>query len=224
MPLNLNNRPKSTGGGERVQQELIEHGTYPARVVRILDLGLQPGMEWEGQQKPNAYKVDVTYELLDVFMKDKDGKEDEDKPRWLSEDFGVHHPSQDKAKSTKRVKAIDPNDEAGFDLAKLVGMPCMITVGSKVSKGKTYNRVLDVSPMRSKDAQKAEPLKNEPVVFMLDEPDLKIFESLPPFIQDKIKGNLEYKGSKLEKLLGGTTAQDEPEEAGNVEGDPDGEW
>lgn len=226
MSLNLNNQSKSSGG-ERVVQETIEHGVYPARVVRIIDLGLQPGMEWQGQQKPNQHKVDVTYELLDVFMKDKDGNENEDKPRWISEDFGVHHPSQDKAKSTIRVKAIDPNNEANFDLSKLIGMPCMVTIGSKVSKGKTYNRVLDVAAMRPKDAAKAPELKNEGRVFMLDEPDLEYFNSLPEWMQDRIKGNLEFKGSALDKALSGKeekntdVARDEEAVQEEIE---DGEW
>jgi len=71
VSLNLKNQKSN---GSRVPQDNIEVGAYPARVVRVLDLGMQPGGEFEGKMKPNAYKVDFTYELLDCFMKDKDGK------------------------------------------------------------------------------------------------------------------------------------------------------
>lgn len=225
MSLNLKNQ-KSTGGGNRVPQDNIEVGSYPARVVRILDLGLQAGQEFEGRMKPNAHKVDFTYELLDCFMKDKDGNFDESKPRWISEDFPLHRPDADLAKSTKRAKAIDPSNSCDYDLTKMLGMPCMVTVGHKVSKGKTYDKVLDVAPMRASQAASAPALKNEPILFLLDNPDMEVFNKLPPFMQDRIKGNLEFKGSKLEAALGGKSeetkevpAQEEP-----VDNEDDSAW
>jgi hypothetical protein len=48
-------------------------------------------------------------------------------------------------------------------------------------------------------------LKNETVVFSLDEPDLEVFNALPEFLQEKIKGNINYQGSALATLLGGGT-------------------
>lgn len=223
MPLNLKDQ-KRTGGGDRVPQENIEVGAYPARVVRILDLGMQAGQEYppgSGQHKPSANKVDFTYELLDCFMKDKDGNYDESKPRWISEDFPLHRPDADLAKSTKRAKAIDPSNSVDYDLTKMLGMTCMVTVGHKVSKGKTYDKVLDVAPMRASLADKAPALKNEPILFTLDNPDMEVFNKLPPFMQDRIKGNLEFKGSKLEQLLGGATTQDAPE---TTEEEESSEW
>jgi hypothetical protein len=56
----------------------------------------------------------------------------------------------------------------------------------------------------------------------LDEPDLEIFESLPEWLQDKIKGNLNYAGSALQAALGGApTAQPEPEAAAEADGNDD---
>lgn len=205
MSLNLKNQ--KSNGGNKVPQENIEVGSYPARVVRILDLGLQAGQEFEGRMKPNANKVDFTYELLDCFMKDKDGNYDESKPRWISEDFPLHRPDADLAKSTKRAKAIDPTNSVDYDLTKMLGMPCMVTVGHRVSKGKTYDKVLDVAPMRASQAAAAPALKNEPILFLLDEPDMEVFNKLPPFMQDRIKGNLEFNGSKLQAALSGKPAE-----------------
>lgn len=224
MSLNLKNQKSDSN---RVPQDNIEVGSYPARVVRILDLGLQAGQEFEGRMKPNANKVDFTYELLDCFMKDKDGNFDESKPRWISEDFPLHRPDADLAKSTKRAKAIDPTNSCDFDLTKMLGLPCMVTVGHRVSKGKTYDKVLDVAPMRASQAAAAPALKNKPILFLLDEPNMEVFNKLPPFMQDRIKGNLEFNGSKLQAALGGkaeeikkeTQVQDEP-----IEEEDDGQW
>ena len=43
-------------------------------------------------------------------------------------------------------------------------------------------------------------------MFDLDNPDLEVFNAFPEWIRDKIKGNLNYEGSKLQKLLGGSAA------------------
>lgn len=205
MSLNLSKLPKGSG----TKQDVVEVGTYPARLVRVIDLGVQAQNPYKGQDKPPAHMVDFTYELLDVFMIDKDGNEDEDKPRWISESFPLNNPSADLAKSTKRAKALDPNDDLGFDLTKMVGAPCMVTIVHKESKGKTYANVGNVTVMRAKEAQKAPGLKNEALVFALDNPDMEVFHKLPDWIKDKITSNLEYKHSKLENLLNGGSASDD---------------
>lgn len=224
MSLNLKNQKSNSN---RVPQDNIEVGSYPVRVVRILDLGLQAGQEFEGRMKPNANKVDFTYELLDCFMKDKDGNFDESKPRWISEDFPLHRPDADLAKSTKRAKAIDPTNSCDFDLTKMLGLPCMVTVGHRVSKGKTYDKVLDVAPMRASQAAAAPALKNEPILFLLDEPNMEVFNKLPPFMQDRIKGNLEFNGSKLQAALGGKAEETKKEPEAHeesLEEEDDGQW
>lgn len=200
MSLKLNNQRKAGGG---VKQNLIEIGTYPARLVRVIDLGLQTRNPYAGQEKPPAYQVDLTYELLDVFMVDKDGNEDETKPRWVSETINLNNPNADLATSTKRAKALDPDDDHDFDLAAMVGAPCMVTIVHKESRGKTYANVGNITTMRAKDAAKAPELVNKPVVFDLDAPDMDVFKSFPQWIADKIKGNLEFNGSKLQLALGG---------------------
>lgn len=210
MSLNLN---KQKGAG--VKQDLIEVGTYPARLVRVIDLGLQARNPYKGQDKPPAYMVDLTYEMLDVFMVDKDGNEDETKPRWISETINLNPPSADLAISTKRAKALDPEDDHNYDLARMIGAPCMLTVVHKESKGKTYANVGNVTVMRAKDAAKAPNLVNKPVVFDLDDPDLGTFNSFPEWIQEKIKNNLEFNGSPLQAKLNIEPTQEEQEEESN---------
>ncbi len=213
MSLNLNKQKKASG----VKQDIIEIGTYPARLVRVIDLGLQSRNPYKGQEKPPAYQVDLTYEMLDVFMVDKEGKEDETKPRWISETINLNNPNADLAISTKRAKALDPDDDHDFNLAEMVGSPCMVTIVHKESKGKTYANVGNVTTMRPKDAAKAPELVNEPVVFDLEEPNMEVFKNFPDWIQDKIKGNLEFNGSKLQANLGITAqAPDENQEEGEV--------
>ena len=62
-----------TGGSKGPAQEPIEPGTYPVRVAQIIDLGLQPQRPYQGQEKPPAYEIMMTYEFLDEFCLDEDG-------------------------------------------------------------------------------------------------------------------------------------------------------
>jgi hypothetical protein len=207
MGLNAS-KVKSSGGG--TVAEPIEGGTYPARVAQVIDLGLQPQRPFKGQEKPPAHQMWLTYELVDEFHVGEDGEPDEDRPRWISEQLVLHSLKADRAKSTQRYNALDPKMEFGGDFAMLGNTGGNVTIttraGSGEHAGKVFNNIQTVTAVRSKDLAKMEPLKEEAKVFLLDEPDMEVFESLPDWLQDKIKGNLEYDGSELQKLLeGGST-------------------
>ncbi len=213
-----------TGGKKGPEQAAIEPGTYPIRVAQLIDLGLQPQRPWQGEEKPPAHEMMITYELLDEFCVDEDGNPDEEKPRWLSETIPLRSLKAEKAKSTQRYYALDPNEDCEGDFVALAGMPANASITQNAGKGKNagkiYNNIQMLSTMRPKDAAKAEPLKKEPKVFVLDEPDLEVFNSLPEWLQDKLKSNLEYAGSELEKALtGGSSEPDEPQAADADDGE-----
>lgn len=209
MSLNAKSVPRGGGGNK---QPLLDIGTYPARVVRIIDLGLQNQRAFKGKEKPPAHEVNMTYELLDAFMVDEEGNEQEDKPRWVHETFPLHNLSADLAKSTKRYMALDPNMDFDGDFTKLIGVPCNVTIvhgqGKGQNAGKVYENIGSVTGMREKDAKRAPELVNEGFAFALDNPDLERFNSFPQWLQDKIKGNLEFGGSKLEALLAGKSVEE----------------
>lgn len=201
----LNAKKIKTNNTNRVEQEPLEAGTYPARLVQIIDFGIQPQRPHKGEEKPPAHEIQFTYELLDEFCVDEKGKIEEDRPRWLSETFPFRSLEADLAKSTKRYKALDPSDAHDGDFTMLINTPCILTVvnnaGTGKSTGKVFNNIGNVSAMRPKDAAKAPELVNESRVFVLDEPDMEIFLSFPQWIQDKIKDNLKYEGSALQEAL-----------------------
>lgn len=193
------------GGGQRkfVAQPSIAAGTYPARIVQVIDMGLQPQRPYKVQEKPPAYEVGFTYELVDTFVVDEQGNEQEDKPRWISETIPLHPLVADKAKSTQRYHALDPEENFGGDFSKLADIPCNVLIVNNQVGDRVYDNVASISPMRPRDAAKCPPLVNDVKVFSLEEPNLEVFNKLPAWIQDKIKSNLKFKGSKLDKLLGG---------------------
>ncbi|MNS23884.1 hypothetical protein D3C72_557120 [compost metagenome] len=200
MALNARNVPRKSTGP---QQDAMDAGTYPARLVQIIDLGVQEQRPFKGEPKPPAQCIMLTYEFLDEFCKDEEGNDMEDKPRWLSEDFPLYSLEADLAKSTKRYYALDPDEVNEGDFTLLATAPCMVTINQYESKGITRNGVSSVAAMRPKEALKAPELVNPPKVFVMDNPNLEVFKSLPDWLQDKIKKGLEFGGSALEEALKG---------------------
>lgn len=196
MALNSKNIP----AGNR--PPVLEPGTYKARIVQVVDLGLQPQPDFQGQPKKPSYVISVTYELVEEFMKDEDGEDIEDKPRWISERLNLHNLSQDRAKSTIRYKSLDPQNTYEGDWSRLVDMPCYVTLVEWEKQGKKGNNVAGVSSPREKEKKSWPPLVNSSVVFDLSSPDVSVFNSFPDWMKDIIKTNLEFKGSELERLLG----------------------
>lgn len=180
----------------------LESGNYPARVLHVIDCGLQPQRPFKGQEKPPAQTILISYEFVDEFLPDDEGQDQEDKPRVLSERFPLRNIEADRAKSTQRYKALDADMKFGGDFTQLVNTPVNVTVvRDEKPDGRVYNNIGGVSPMRPKDAAKCPELVNEALVFDLDNPDIETFKKLHDWIKKVIVSNLEYEGSVLQKLL-----------------------
>jgi len=215
--MGLNAKKKEFNGGGK-KADPIDAGAYPARLVQIIDLGVQEQQPFKGEPKPPAQELMTTYELVDEFMKDEDGEDIEDKPRWQSETFVLHNLASDMAKSTKRYTALDPNLEHDGDWTELVGSPVMVTITKDQGKGKNadkvYNNISGTSSMRAKEAAKLPELKNPAKIF--DQSDIStvdIFFTLPQWIQDKIKSGLEFEGSEMEYAINNYKQKDSDEDA-----------
>lgn len=197
----------------------VESGNYLARVVRVIDLGLQTQRPYKGQEKPPVNQISVTYELVTEFLKDEDGNDMEDKPRFVSETLSLYPLSNEKAKSTQRMTGIDPSGELDGDWGQATGRACTVTIVQNVSKsnGKTYANVGSVTPAMK--GIEVPPLVNPEMVFDLESPDLDVFNQLPEWLQGVIKDNLEFNGSPLQAALNGTTPAPAPAPEPGVEDD-----
>jgi hypothetical protein len=183
----------------------VDAGTYPARVVMIATLGLQPQRPYQGEDKPPTLEILVTYELLDEFMKDEDGEDDFTKPRWITEIFPFRNLTSERAKSTARYFALDPKVVHKGDWSKLINTPCMVTIvveeGKGANAGKFYENVDNVATMRPKEADKAEPLVNTPVVVDFYDPDKEEVAKLPLWIRKRMALAVDYEGSDVEEII-----------------------
>lgn len=192
------------GASSKPRAPALEPGNYPARLVQVIYLGTQPQNPYKGEPKPPGPEFMTTYELSDEFLDDEDGNPDHEKPRWISERFVIYPLSSENSKSTKRYLSLDPDGKFKGDWEKLVGTPCYLTLTRKPSKSdptKEFNNIASVQPMRSKEAAKLPGLVNDAVAFDFNDPDLEAFLSFPNFVQEIIKGAVDFPGSKLEKLI-----------------------
>ncbi len=204
--LNANDEPQVGGNGkDRVEQEALAPKLYPARVVQVVDIGLQPRKAFKGEVKAPMHHIRLTYEITGEFMKDEDGKDREDMPRWVSEKMPFYNIKADKATSTIRMKAIDHEGVTNNQFTELVGMPCQVYLIKEPHpqyEGQEINYVDGVTAPISVAGYEQPPLINPTTVFILDDPDMAVFKELPEFLQKQIQSNLEFNGSKLQTLLG----------------------
>ena len=210
MGLKPNRVANNTKGS--LKSPLLDPDNYPARLVQVIDLGQQ--QNFFDKEKVN-HEVMLTYELTTEFCLDDKDEPVTDKPRWLSETINMidlpigmsvkdiyNDQYRGKSKLVLRSKAFDPKGEHEFDLSKMLGKPCAVTVVEKKKKdGELRNDIGGITaPMKGLQIDE---LVNEPKFFGLDEPDLEIFGSLPEWLQGRIKENLNFKGSPLEEALNG---------------------
>ncbi len=221
MALNASTAP-STGGNFK-EENPLEAKLYPARLVEVIDLGLQPQRPYQGKDKPPAHSVRFTYELSFEFMKTEAGEDIKDKPKWLGEDMPLHNLEVDKANSTRRYNALDPAGTFNGDFEQLIGAPCQVMVTKipdKKNEGYFKNYVGDVSAALEVPGFTQPALVNPTKVFNLDSPNLEVFNKLPDWVQKRVKANLEFTGSPLDVLLGGTAAPKETPTASEPTYDP----
>ena len=182
---------KSTG--ESTQRELIPAGTYVARCYSVIHLG-HVTQKYMGEEKV-VDLVRFTWELpteLKCFNQDKGMQ-----PCAISKEmtFSLNEKSNLRAMiNAWRGKALTEEEAKAFDLAKLIGAPCMINLIHQPSKSnpeKVYERIAAVMPMMK--GMTCPPQHNPSMEFSVLDFDRPKFESLPAFLQEMITDSKEYK-------------------------------
>lgn len=187
---------KSAAGGMKGNAPLLDPGAYPARLVQIIDIGMQPGSKMYPEPK---LKMEMRFECLDEFLLDDEGKEIPDQPRFFSMELTYNADGYmgDRSNIYKVFEALD-----GFEkpIRDLLGKACNITLGKKLkADGKTEkNVILSVSAMREKDLAKQPENQSELLFLSLYDPDMEVWNKLPKgdskwTLRNKIKSSLELR-------------------------------
>jgi hypothetical protein len=180
--------------------EPLPEGAYPARIYRIIHIGTTFNPMFGNMQN----KVNIGFEFpteLKVFDSAKG-----EQPYVLSQDYTL---SFGEKSNLKRVidatdpKALKPGEDGlieNYDVSKLLGKTCLVTVVHKPStkdKNVVYANIGAVTVL-PKGMTCPEAI-NEPQSLDYDNFNFDLFNSLPEFMKNKIKESDEYKAMTEDK-------------------------
>lgn len=196
MSLNVNNFKAV----ERKDLGFPKLGAHLARLVAVIDLGIQERKPYKGEAKAPCRQINMIYELTDDFVT-IDG---EQRPRWISRNENAFNGPQ--ANLPAVIRALDPDGAYNGDLAALAmaGAPCMVTIGPKVDMhGKPIDgvKITDIGAVPAALVPSVPPLGNPPIVFDFDNPSPEMYARLHNWVRSKIKEAKNYVGSSCEAMV-----------------------
>ena len=185
--------PITAKASSNIERELIPAGNYVARCYKLIEIGTVP-TEYLGVDKM-THKVRFGWELpneLKVFNPEKG-----EQPQAIEKDYTLS--LADKANLRKDLKSwrgkdFTPAEAEGFDIEKLLGVPCMLNiihVQGKKDVTKTYEAIGSISPMPK--GMVCPDQVNPTFVFNFDNYSVEKFQALPEFIRKQIVESNEYK-------------------------------
>lgn len=197
MAFNANQKPTMP------QQEVIEEGLYPARLVRIIELGDQE--DKYGVKSRVVLAFTIPSQTIEI--------EGEKKQRMLMT-FPLNQTSNPDSTLAKYVKAL-----GGATWEDIIGKPCMIEVSHKVVNGVTRMNITNVvKPMAGVEVPEPD---CDVFIFDYESPSKEVFDKLSEFRQDQIKQAVNYHGSKVEEMLDGkVTSRAEDDSSDSSEDSP----
>ena len=196
MALNLSESKK------RVDYGRVEDGTYPGRIVRIIDFGMQYATDYKtGEVKKYENGNDVIQHKVWIdfeFPTETIEIDGEQKPRWYGKEYTVS--SHEKAAIQHLLKAADPQGKAtmkGRNVSGLLGLSLMVSIGSTSSgKAKVAGTTALVKGLSVPE------LANPTKFFDLSDPkegDDVLFDSLPDWMKKRIKEGVDFDSTEFYK-------------------------
>lgn len=172
--------------------QIAPAGQFAAICCKVIDLGSHRSDVYD----KDIHKVRLTWELHGENQVGSGvGNMDDGKPFLVDGEYTLSLSDMGRLRpmlESWRGRPFTEEELEGFDLEKLLGVPCMVTVQHEVSKkGKTYAAVKSVTPLL-KSLQKPAQV-NRSLAFDIDPWDQKGFEELPEWLRERIKLSTEYR-------------------------------
>ena len=170
----------SEGSAER---QLPTSGPHLARLIQLIDLGMQPG--FQGKME---HKIMLTHELTDDILVDGPAK---GKPLIISHEFTLSvKPMANLRKKFLDVlfpeKFADTKGEVQIDLETLLGLGLQVNIIHKANAqhaGKKTAKIVSVAPLRKTDVV-PEPV-NPVLLIDIHNSPAEVVAKLPKWIQRK---------------------------------------
>lgn len=165
------------GGGDF---ERAPEGNHIGICYQIIDLGMQKSV-WNDKESWK-HKVRIAWELPTELMEDG-------RPFSVSKNYTASLSEKSNLRKNLeswRGRKFTPEELEGFDLANIIGKPCMVQVVHNESNGKIYANVETVASIPKGVTAPAQ--VNESLVFDLEK-DMDKFDSLPDWLKERINTN-----------------------------------
>lgn len=174
------------GGGGGGDFKRAPSGSHIAVCNLVADCGIQPGSQAFPNPKRKLYlRFEIPGERVEY---EKNGKQVEG-PLTIGSFYTAS--MNEKATLRKhlegwRGKGFTDAEAAAFDISKLLGQACMLSVIETDSGGKTYSNIQSIGKLpKGIPAPSAE----NPLLYYAGD-DERDFSSLPPWLQEKINGQI----------------------------------
>lgn len=171
--------------------EPIPEGTYLAVCNMLVDLGEQYNETYKNSSK----KVLIGWEIPEETYTNADGEE---KPRQITKRYTASLNEKStlrKDLAAWRGKNFTDEELKKFDLRNIVGKSCLLTIIHKDNNDRVYAQISSISSL-PKGMAKGN-LSGEPLIFDLDNDELKLIDFLPEWIAKIIKNSVTYQERTL---------------------------
>jgi len=188
---------------------LLEEGVYTAVCTGLIDLGYQESKLFN----KNSRKIQIIWTIPEEKIKytDKEGNEKEGM-RQMSKEYTAcitEKSNLNKDLTSWRGKAFTEEEMKGFDLKKLLLIPCQIQI---VHQGKETKYANIAGIMGLPKGTKVDTSELTTLMFDMSDPNTwNIFDNLPKFIQEKIKSSVGFAESDLDNYIRGLAPAEEIE-------------
>lgn len=162
----------------------IPEGTYTAVCYGVIDLGKQYNEKF-GQ---SSNKVLILWEFPEEI------EEGQELPRTFSQRYTASLNAKSKLRkdlTAWRGRDFTEAELAEFNLANILGVPCLIQIIHRENAGKTYANMASIMAL-PKGTPRPAP-KHELITFDLSEDELSKIDDMPEWIAELIKGSETYK-------------------------------
>lgn len=214
------NVEKGKDQGEQREFAQPKKGQRAARLLGLVDVGVQPGAVWKGEQKnPTRQFVPFYWLAKDTYENDEGDTKHMVRSPWPISIFA----GATRGHYFDFCQGFDPEgevlNEGSGDLTQLLGSPVLVSieVTKKTVDGK---EVKYYNPKGLSGVPEDYPVAELDVptfVFDTDAPTKEGFDKLNNRCQELIKGSIGYAGSKLQAACEGDVGEPQEQKQGSLD-------
>jgi hypothetical protein len=197
----------SDNGGKDFKR--VPVGVFPARCFSVIDLGTQQ-QEFKGDIKL-LRKVQIGWELYGEDEKGEPLKTDDGEPMSISKRYTLSLSEKSNLRpdlEAWRGRPFTVEELKGFDLEKLIGVPCYLNITHTERGEKVYANVASIMPLPKAIKDTIPPQINPNRFYTITDGRNEVFDSFYDKLKEVISKSVEFQGLKATGAQPGTAFED----------------